>query len=80
MMKCHQVLKEHIETAELIKETKEGLVRTRIEIEKEIDHSKETIQKYKHIITENQQKLQEKVFKLLQENHYIDAKQELPKE
>jgi len=71
MLKCHRVLQEHIETSKLLKETKDSLVKTRLEIEKEIDHSKQTLGKYNKIISDNQEKLQERVFKLLQENHFI---------
>jgi hypothetical protein len=52
-------------------DTKAGLVKTRKEIEKEIVHGKQTIEKYQHIIKENEDKIHDKVFKMLQENHFI---------
>jgi hypothetical protein len=54
-------------------------VKTRLEIEREIDSGKQKLDHYHKIIEENKERLTQKVFKVLQENHYIDQNAEPPK-
>lgn len=54
-------------------------MKTRLEIEREIDNGKVKLEHYHRIIEENKDKLAQKVFKALQENHYIDQNAEPPK-